>query len=85
MKFYVLQSIQSLHSRDQHHFEDMLGAGGGVSHGNVKGPVDAKGHLPQVALWLLAIAIVWYVDVGEHAMKVETRFLTCNTTTTTSN
>lgn len=53
----------------------MLGAGGGVSHGNVEGPVDAEGHLAQVALWLLAVAIVWDVDVGEHAVEVETRLL----------
>lgn len=71
-----------LHARDQHHLEDVLGAGGGVSHGDVEGPVDAEGHLPQVALWLLAIAIVRYVDVGEHTVEVETRFLACNTTIT---
>lgn len=70
-----------LHARDQHHFEDVLGAGGGVSHGNVDGPVDAEGHLPQVALWLLPVAIVRHIDVREHAMEVKTRLLTCNTST----
>lgn len=74
--------MSHLHARDQHHFEDVLGAGGGVSHGNVEGPVDAEGHLPQVALWLLPIAIIWYIDVREHTMEVKTCFLTCNTTTT---
>lgn len=74
--------MSHLHARDQHHFEDVLGAGGGVSHGNVESPVDAEGHLPQIALWLLAVAIEWHVDVGEHAMEVETCFLACNTATT---
>lgn len=74
--------VSHLHARDQHHLEDVLGVGGGVSHGDVESPVDAEGHLPQVALWLLAMAIVWYVDVGEHAMEVETRFLACNAKTT---
>ena len=69
------------HARDQHHLEDVLGTGGWVSHGNVESPVDAEGHLPQVTLRLLAIAIIWYIDVGEHAMEVETCFLACNTTT----
>lgn len=64
-----------LHARDLHHLEDVLGAGGGVSHGNVEGPVDAEGHLAQVALQLLPVAIVWHVDVGEHTMEVETRLL----------
>lgn len=73
------------HARDQHHLEDMLGARGGVSHGSVEGPVDTEGHLPQVALRLLAVAIVWDVDVGEHAVEVETRFLACKTTSTTTN
>lgn len=69
------------HARDQHHLEDMLGAGCRVSHCNVECPVDAEGNLPQVALWLLAVAIIWYIDVGEHAMEVETCFLACNTIT----
>lgn len=58
----------------------MLSAGCGVSHGNVESPVDAEGHLPQVTLWLLAVAIVWHVDVGEDAVEMETCFLTCNKT-----
>ncbi len=70
--------MSHLHARHQHHLEDMLGAGGGVSHGNVEGSVDAEGHQPQVALWLLAVAIIWHIDVGEYAMEVETRFLTCS-------
>lgn len=59
----------------------MLDTGGRVSRGNVDSPVNAEGHLPQVALWLLTAAIEWHVDVGEHAMQVETSFLACNTET----
>lgn len=71
--------MSHLHARDQHHLEDMLGAGRGVSHGNVEGPVDAEGHLAHVALRLLPVAIVWHVNVWEHAVKVKTSLLTCNT------
>lgn len=82
LQFCILDFISSimshLHARDQHHLEDMLDAGGGVSHGNVEGPVGAEGHLPQVALRLLAVAIVGYVDVGEHAVEVEACLLACN-------
>ena len=76
--------VDHSHARDQHHLEDMLVGGSGVSHGNVQCPVDAESHLPQVALRLLAVAIVQHVDVGEHSVEVEARFLACNTTTPTS-
>lgn len=70
--------MSHLHAGDQHHFEDVLGAGSRVSHSNVEGPVDAEGHLPQVALWLLPVAIVWHVDVRKHTVEVKTCLLTCN-------
>lgn len=54
----------------------MLCVGGGVSHGHVEGPVDAEGHLTQVAIRLLPIAIVGHIEVGEDAMEVETGLLT---------
>lgn len=73
-------TIAFLHARDQHHFKDVLGAGRRVSHGNVESSVDAESHLPQVALRLLAVAIIWHVDVREHAMEVETGLLACNET-----
>lgn len=53
----------------------MLDVGGGVSHGDVEGPVDAVGHLAQVAVGLLAVAIIGDVNVGEDAMEVQTRLL----------
>ena len=75
-----IRVISHLHARDQHHLENVLGAGSGVSHGNIEGPVNAEGHLPQVALWLLSVAIIWHVDVWEHTVEVKTRLLACNTT-----
>lgn len=75
---YNTANTSYLHAGDQHHLEDMLVVGGGVSHGDVEGPVDAEGHLPQVALWLLPMVVVRHVDVGEHTVEVETRLLACN-------
>ena len=68
-----------LHARHQRHLEDVLGVGRGVAHGDVEGPVDAEGHLAQVALGLLAVAVVGDVDVREDAMEVQTRLLAWNT------
>lgn len=59
----------------------MLVVGGGVSHGNIEGPVDAEGYLPQVALRLLPTVVIWHIDVGKHTMEMETCLLACKTTT----
>lgn len=76
----MVMMMSHLHARDQHHFEHVLGAGGRVSHGNVEGPVDAEGHLSQVALRLLPIAVVWHIDVREHTVEVKTCLLACKET-----
>lgn len=69
--------MSRLHARDQCHFEDVLCTGRGVSHGDVESSVDAKRHQPHVAFWLLVIAIIWHINVGENPMEVKTSFLTC--------
>lgn len=68
-----------LHAGHQDNLEDMLGAGRGVPHGHVEGTVNAEGHLSQEALWLLPVAIVGNVDVGEDAMEVEASLLAWRT------
>lgn len=69
--------VNHLHARDQCYFEDVLCTGGGVSHGDIEGSVDAECHQPHVTFWLLVIAIIWHINVGENSMEVKTSFLTC--------
>lgn len=69
--------MSHLHARDQYHFEDVLCTGGGVSHGDVESSVDAERHQTHVVFWLLVIAIIWHINVGENSMEVKTSFLTC--------
>lgn len=69
--------MSHLHARDQCHLEDVLCTGGRVSHGDVESSVDAKGHQPHIAFWLLVIAIIWHINVGKNSMEVKTSFLAC--------
>lgn len=67
------------HAGNQHHLEDVLDLGSGVSHGNVERSVNAEGHQTQVRFRLLSVAVVRNIDVWEHSVKVETCLLTCTT------
>lgn len=69
--------MSHLQARNQGHFEDVLRTRGGVSHGNVESSVNAERHQPHVAFWLLVIAIIRHINVGEDSMEVKASFLTC--------